>query len=195
MKSIYDEMIEKTKEKIQKSFLQLLKEKHFMKVSVRDITTVAAINRGTFYLHYQDKYNLLSQMEESLLEGLELHLLRLKPDILLLQAEQGQISRLAVEVFRYIQINAECFQVFLGENNHYGFHKRLKQFFVNHFGEKMIRNEMFFRHLTIPKDYFSAFSTSAFLGLIEQWLDNSLAESPEEMAEMYIQIIFFIRKM
>ncbi len=138
-----------------------------MKVSVSDITTAAAINRGTFYLHYQDKYNLLSQMEESLLEGLELHLLRLKPDILLLQAEQGQISRLAVEVFRYIQINAECFQVFLGENNHYGFHKRLKQFFVNHFGEKMIQNEMFFRHLTIPKDYFSAFSTSAFLGLIE----------------------------
>ncbi|WP_374725447.1 TetR-like C-terminal domain-containing protein [Neobacillus drentensis] len=38
-------------------------------------------------------------------------------------------------------------------------------------------------------------ATSAFLGLVEQWLDNSLAESPDEMADMYIQIIFFIRKM
>lgn len=70
MKSIYDEMIEKTKEKIQHSFLQLLTEKHFMKVSVRDITAIAAINRGTFYLHFQDKYDLLSQMEENLLNGL-----------------------------------------------------------------------------------------------------------------------------
>lgn len=195
MKSIYDEMIEKTKEKIQNSFLQLLTEKHFMKVSVRDITTIAAINRGTFYLHYQDKYDLLSQMEESLLSGLELHLQCLKPDILLLEAEKGQISRLAVEVFGYIQINAQCFKVFLGENNHYGFHKRLKQFFVKHFGEKMIQHEMFFRNLTIPSDYISSFATSAFLGLIEQWLDNALAESPDEMADMYIKIIFFIRKM
>ena len=98
----------------------------------------AAINRGTFYLHYEDKYNLLPQMEENLLRELELHLQRLKPDTLLLKAENGQISALAVEVFRYIQTNADRFQVLLGENNHFGFHKRLKLFFVHHFGEKMV---------------------------------------------------------
>ena len=195
MVSIYDEMNEKTKENIQKSFLQLLKEKPFMKVSVRDITTIAAINRGTFYLHYEDKYDLLHQIEENLLKGFELHLQRLKPDVLLLEAEKGQVSALAVEVFRYIHTNAERFQVLLGENNHFGFHKRLKRFFVNHFGEKMVKNEAFFQGLTIRKDYLSSFATSAFLGLVEQWLDNSLAQTPDEMADMYIQIIFFIRKM
>ena len=34
----------------------------------------------------------------------------------------------------------------------------------------------------------------AFLGLIEQWLEIALIESPEEMADMYIKIIYFIRK-
>lgn len=195
MVSIYDEMNEKTKENIQNSFLQLLKEKPFMKVSVRDITTIAEINRGTFYLHYEDKYDLLQQIEENLLQGFNLHLQRLKPDVLLLEAEKGQVSALAVEVFRYIQTNGERFQVLLGENNHLGFHKRLKQFFIHHFGEKMVQNQTFFQDLTIQKDYLSAFATSAFLGLIEQWLDNSLAQSPDEMADMYIRIIFFIRKM
>jgi AcrR family transcriptional regulator len=195
MVSTYDEMIERTKEKIQNSFLQLLKEQPFMKVSVRDITAVAAINRGTFYLHYVDKYDLLDQIEGNLLRGLELHLKRLKPDVLLLEAEKGQISTLAVEVFRYIQTNAERFQVLLGGNNQFGFHKRLKLFFVNHFGEKVMQNKAFFQGLKVPSDYLSSFATSAFLGLIEQWLDNSLAETPEEMADMYIQIIFFIRKM
>jgi AcrR family transcriptional regulator len=195
MVSTYDEMIERTKEKIQNSFLQLLKEKPFMKVSVRDITTVALINRGTFYLHYVDKYDLLDQIEGNLLGELELHLQRLKPEVLLLEAEKGQISTLAVEVFRYIQTNAELFQVLLGENNHFGFHKRLKLFFISHFAEKMVQNKEFFQGLTVPRDYLSSFATSAFLGLIEQWLDNSLAETPEEMADMYIQIIFFIRKM
>ncbi|WP_226035471.1 TetR/AcrR family transcriptional regulator [Aquibacillus saliphilus] len=195
MTAIYDEMNEKTKEKIQNNFLQLLKEKNFMKVSVQDISIATNINRGTFYLHYQDKYDLLDQMEESLLTGLEMHLERLQPDILLVEAEQGNISMHAVEVFRYIQMNTAYFQVFLGDNNRVGFHKRLKLFFVDHFIEKMIKNKDFFKGLAVPQDYLSSFATSAFLGLIEQWLDNDLAESPSEMAEMYIQIIFFIRNL
>lgn len=195
MASIYDEMSKKTKENIQTSFLHLLKEKDFMKVSVRDITTAASINRGTFYLHYQDKYDLINQMEESLLSGLVKHLEQLKPDLLLIKAEKGQISTHAVEVFRYIQKNADFFKVFLGGNNHLGFHKRFKQFFINHFIENTVENIASFNDLTIPQDYLSSFATSAFLGLVEQWLENDLAESPSEMAEMYIQIIFLIRKL
>ena len=193
--AVYDEKNEKTKENIQKSFLQLLKEKSFIKVSVQDIAKVSGINRGTFYLHYLDKYDLLDQMEENLLSGLELHLERLQPDFLLSEAEKGNISMHAVEVFRYIQLNAASFKVFLGDTNRAGFHKRLKQFFVEHFLEKMIRNESFFNSTTVPQDYLSSFATSAFLGLIEQWLDNDLVETPAQMAEMYIQIIFFIKNL
>lgn len=195
MMAVYDDMNEKTKENIQKSFVQLLKEKSFIKVSVQDIAKVSGINRGTFYLHYFDKYDLLDQMEENLLSGLEVHLERLQPDRLMLEAEKGNISMHAVEVFRYIQLNAETFKVFLGGNNRVGFHKRLKQFFVEHFLEKMISNELFFNSTTVPQDYLSSFATSAFLGLIEQWLDNDLAETPKQMAEMYIQIIFFIKNL
>ncbi|WP_298824899.1 TetR/AcrR family transcriptional regulator [uncultured Planococcus sp.] len=195
MTAVYDEMNAKTREKIQQQFLQLLKDKNFMKVSVQDIATAANINRGTFYLHYLDKYDLLDQMEENLLAGLEMHLELLQPDFLLSEAAKGHTSNHAVEVFRYIQLNADAFQVFLGSNNHVGFHKRLKLFFVEHFLEKMMKNENFFKGATVPHDYLSSFATSAFLGLVEQWLDNELVETPTEMAEMYIQIIFFIRNL
>ncbi len=194
MKTIYEEMNDKTKRKIQTSFLNVLKEKHFMNITVRDITTLAEINRGTFYLHYQDKYDLIEQIEKQLLKGLELQLLRLKPDELLQEAEKGSISKLSVEMFRYIQLNAEVFRVLLGNNNQ-GFHRRLKTFFVNHFGEKITQNKSFFHNLDIPEDYLSSFATSAFLGLVEQWLERGLAETPDQMADMYIRIIFFIRNM
>ena len=187
-------MNEQTKEKIQSNFLQLLQKKHFMNITIRDLTTQAKINRGTFYLHYVDKYDLLAQMEDSLLDGLELHLQRIKPQDMLLVAQKGEIPTLSIEVFRYIQENAHLFEVFLGANNLSGFQKRLKQFFMNHFVQKMEQNREFFNHVTIPQDYFSSFAISAFLGLIEQWLENSLTETPEEMAKMYIQIIFFIKK-
>lgn len=192
---IYDQMNEKTKEKIQSVFLHLLKERHFNKISVQHIAQAAGVNRGTFYLHYLDKFDLLDRMEASLLEGLENHLHQLEPGPLLEEAEKGAVSFQAVEVFRYIRQHEEWFRVFLGKHNHSGFHQRLKDFFVRHFTDKMLANPDFFKAVTVPKDYLSAFATSAFLGLIEQWLANDLAESSADMADMYIRIIFFIRNL
>lgn len=44
---------------IREAFFQLLKEIGFSKMTVADICRRADINRGTFYLHYEDKYALL----------------------------------------------------------------------------------------------------------------------------------------
>ncbi|WP_407407160.1 TetR-like C-terminal domain-containing protein, partial [Peribacillus sp.] len=43
-------------------------------------------------------------------------------------------------------------------------------------------------------DYFLSFITSAFLGLIEQWVQNDLDKTPQEMTELYIDIISYIQK-
>src|SRR5690606_8598005 len=122
------------------------------------------------------KYDLLDRLEANLPEGLENHLLQLEPGPLLEEAEKGAISFQAVEVFRYIGQHEEWFRVFLGEHNQSGFHRRLKDFFVRHFMDKMLTNPDFFKAATVPPEYLSAFATSAFLGLIEQWLANDLSE-------------------
>lgn len=196
MVNIYDEMNRKTKENIRMCFLQLLQEKDFMKISIQDITSAAKINRGTFYLHYLDKYDLMNQMEETLISGLEAQLKSLEPDQAILEdAEKGVPSIHAIAVFHYIKQNADQFRIFLGEHGLSDFHKRLKHFFQNHFIEHTLGNEELFRNLTISSDYLSAFATSAFLGLIEQWLENNLAETPTQMAEMYMKIILFIKNL
>ena len=48
-----------TEKAIQDAFLELLNEKSFNKITVRDITDRCGINRNTFYYHYQDIYELL----------------------------------------------------------------------------------------------------------------------------------------
>lgn len=55
-----DRRIVRTKKDIKETFISLLEEKGFEKISVSDLTEHANINRGTFYLHYQDKYDLLA---------------------------------------------------------------------------------------------------------------------------------------
>lgn len=49
---------EKTVAKIQSTFLQLLEEKEYKKISVKEITMRVGINRTTFYLFYTSKEEL-----------------------------------------------------------------------------------------------------------------------------------------
>ncbi len=49
--------------KIINAFMELYSKKPIEKISIKKITDLAGLNRGTFYLHYQDIYDLLAQIE------------------------------------------------------------------------------------------------------------------------------------
>ncbi|WKB35713.1 TetR/AcrR family transcriptional regulator [Terrilactibacillus sp. S3-3] len=52
----------KTRDAIKSHFLDLLLNKSFTDITVKDIADAARIGRGTFYLHYKDKFDLLDQL-------------------------------------------------------------------------------------------------------------------------------------
>jgi AcrR family transcriptional regulator len=60
-KNSEDLRVRRTRSLLQKAFIELTIEKGFTEVTVRDITERAMVNRSTFYHHYVDKYDLLSQ--------------------------------------------------------------------------------------------------------------------------------------
>ncbi|MCL2192705.1 MAG: TetR/AcrR family transcriptional regulator [Treponema sp.] len=52
-----------TQSVIKKIFIELLREKPIEKITVTEICKTAEINRGTFYTHFNDPYDLLRQIE------------------------------------------------------------------------------------------------------------------------------------
>ncbi|EOL47152.1 hypothetical protein RV11_GL002674 [Enterococcus phoeniculicola] len=62
----------RTKKNIHQAMISLLTEKSFDKITINDISKKADISRGTFYLHYQDKYELVEKYQEELLEKAQL---------------------------------------------------------------------------------------------------------------------------
>lgn len=53
-----DLRVKKTKKAISDSFLKLLQAKPLARISVTELARDAQINKGTFYLHYRDVYDL-----------------------------------------------------------------------------------------------------------------------------------------
>lgn len=191
--TVYDQMNEQTQRAIEETFLLLLGEKEFSKISIRDITEACAINRGTFYLHYVSKYDLLEKIEQKLLDELQKACLALRPEKVLDEARQGELSHFSMQVFHFIDTHAMQFKVLLSSHNQSGFLKRLQNFFAEQFATKYKDHKLTDSDPELPSQYASVFAASAFLGVIEQWLTVDEHESPEQMAEYYVRIILMIQ--
>ena len=57
-----------TKSLIRRAFTDLLAEKSLQRITVREVCQRAGVNRSTFYAHYTDLYDLLTRIEEEMLE-------------------------------------------------------------------------------------------------------------------------------
>ena len=62
-----DQRVRITKLLIKKTFTELLTKKPIQKISVKELCEKAGINRGTFYSHYEDIYDLLEKIENEIL--------------------------------------------------------------------------------------------------------------------------------
>lgn len=61
----------KTKKNIKNAFLELMKEKSYQSITVKDIAERAYINRKTFYCHYETKDDLYSEITNELTDSLQ----------------------------------------------------------------------------------------------------------------------------
>lgn len=191
--SIYKEKNRKTKQLIQESFILLLEQKPFDSITVGDLSKVAGINRGTFYLHYLDKYDLLEKIEQQLFEDLGNHIDELQSHYSATQNFEKHQEQLAASLFSSIQAQAPLLKVFLSHHGRAGFHFRFRDAFSQKVRVNLEQNKVIQSKLNLSMDYFLAFITSAFLGLVEQWVQNGLDKTPQEMTSLYIDIIRFIQ--
>lgn len=174
--------------------MQIIENKSFEAITVGDITKVAQINRGTFYLHYKDKFDLLDQIEQQLFEDLGNHIDELQKYYSSMQKFEKNQEQLAATLFNSIKMHAPLLKIFLSDRGRAGFHLRFRDAFSEKVRVNLEKNESFHTNLKVPMEYYLSFITSAFLGLIEQWIQNGLDKTPDEMTALYIEIISIIQK-
>lgn len=61
-----DKRVVKTRSAVKTAFMQLILEKELGKITVSNITEKAQINRSTFYLHYNDVYAVMKDIENEI---------------------------------------------------------------------------------------------------------------------------------
>ena len=195
MRSFYnDERVIKTKKLIKTALSELIQEKGFDHVSITDLTQRANINRGTFYLHYQDKYDLLEKFENEVLDDIntnaENYIKSIKDIDFLGEDFSNEIKPFINKIFTYIKENYIIMKVILGPKSDMRFQNKIKKALNILLTEKGWDNYFDSQNTFVSKDYFISYLLSAHIGVIRQWIDSGMNESAENMAEMISKMFF-----
>ena len=177
-----DRRVRKTRRQLRECLITLLKEKKVQHITVRELTDMADLNRGTFYLHYKDVFDLLEKTEAELQE--DFNQLVCKHDAVDLKQRPSVIFN---EIYSLVYDNADLIEILLGENGDLNFVNRLKQLIR----EKCLKDwmEVFRSGNAAAFDAFFSFIVSGCIGLVQYWLQTGLKETPEQMAKLTEHII------
>ena len=174
---VEDRRVRRTKQLIKQSLIELMHEKPFNEIKIKDITERADLNRGTFYLHYVDIYDLLNSIENEIFETLEKLLLAYHFNSL-----QISCFDLLKEVFSYIETNRDLFEALLNSQVEEAFLAKLKAL-IKTLGLELMQTT--YKDTSLPHySYFLSFVLNGVLGVTEQWFKNGMDLCSKEMATM-----------
>jgi AcrR family transcriptional regulator len=190
--SLREMKVAKTKELLKNTLVDLIEEKGFDSITVSDITLKAELNRGTFYLHYRDKYDLLEKSENTILAGLQDKFKHIKPNDFDKYYSKDMVYPPFLQLFNYLLENERFIKTLISSKGNPAFPKKMREYIKEAFYEKSFLKENPFLG-DMPVEFIIAFISSAFFGLIEQWIEKDEPNSPEEMAILHMKMLKSIK--
>ena len=174
-----------TKENIKKAFIKLIKDKGFDSLTVSDLAREANINRGTFYLHYLDKYDLLDQLEKDVIEDLE--------EILLTNSELEKTDdpielipyEKILEALYYIKEDYHFIEALAGDGGDPNFIQNIENVISEMIQSKIEETDNQLRSEDyLPADYAEKIFLSSVVTIIDLCIEKGTYESPEQIARI-----------
>jgi AcrR family transcriptional regulator len=182
MKETQDRRIRKTKRQLRDAMILLMEKKSIAEITVREVTELADLNRGTFYLHYKDVYDMVEQIENDIFNEFNSIVNARKVDEL-----QGNMTLFFEDIFSYMADNAQLCSALLSHNGDIAFLQRLK----SAVREKCYHNwdAWYNKEKSCYFNTYSAFLVAGCLGVIQEWLSGGMTEPPQKIAKTVHDII------
>jgi AcrR family transcriptional regulator len=181
--------VRNTKRRLREGLLQLLEEKPINEISVKELTELVDVNRGTFYFHYQDIYDLLRDMEQDFFDNFDRTLSENTPALdedgfPILDAEGAPYLH---AIFSFVDANRSFCRIMLSPHGDMKFVELVK--------ERIDRQCRFFWQLLAPgadeaqSGIYNAFLINGLIGLIREWVNDRRNMSVESISELTATLI------
>ncbi|MGM9614763.1 MAG: TetR/AcrR family transcriptional regulator, partial [Oscillospiraceae bacterium] len=172
-----------TKRLLKESLMKLLKEKDIQKISITELCQDAGINRTTFYSHYGNQYDVLKDMENTMIQDVQAIMDRhLYND----EWDERYLLETIETVCDYLKENLEVAKAVLRNNGiESEFASTLLQLPAASRFARMYLSE---HYDDIDRELLMICYSKGWYSLIRQWLVYDLPKSSKEIAGLIYEI-------
>jgi AcrR family transcriptional regulator len=167
-----DRRIAKSQIAIKNAVTELMSEKSFDDITIQDIADRADVNRGTIYLHYTDKYDLLDKMVEEHIDNLR---------ELCQSASEMTFQEGNYIWYEYFERNYLFFSTMLASKGAPYFRSRFLDLVIEEFKAEVDITDG--KNQGLSEEVVLQFFGSAVVGAVEWWFKNGMPLPARLMAE------------
>ncbi len=179
-----DPRVLRTRKLLKESILDLLTEKSFEEITIQDITDRASLNRVTFYLHYDNKLDLLQHASYEILDKL----VESYGGRTIFSFPKGAHSIIQAN-FEHLQKYQFFYKAVLGRDGVLPFIRALEDY-VYQSNLKRLREERGQDlEITLEREINLRHLAAGLVGIASWWMENDQPCSPAEMADR-LEVIF-----
>ena len=172
-----DRRVMRSKMRMREALIALMQEKPFPEITAKEITERADLNRATFYLHYNNVFDLLEELEEETVSGFA-RMLEETP----FREDFAWETALTGKICDYIIENQDlCRCLFLNPHSDC-FTEKLTEI-MKRKGQRL-RQERGLGEEAQRLDYIRHFISCGAVGMVKQWLAEGMPLSKQEMMEL-----------
>ena len=169
-----DRRIRRTKRILRNSLIELLTSKDLNEITVSELTNHADVNRGTFYSHYQDVYDLFKEIEQGVLDDLL--------GILMPVFSSPQTWRAVLrESLMYMQDRGKVFSIILSSTDSAFYDKIISRL---HAVIKDVQVLSFSNEKREYNEYLYVYCITGIINVMQSWHKRDYIHPIEEMAEL-----------
>lgn len=172
-----DRRVRRTKARLREALTGLLAEKELKEITVTELTERADVNRGTFYCHYRDVYDMAEQLErETFAEFTALM------DAYTANELRKGLRSILEDVFRFVARNRDLTGLILGMDRRSVFLERFREVIW----EKVSRewSQLDRCASAADREYRLDFVVGGVVNLVQTWVGSQRGETAEEMAAL-----------
>lgn len=172
------ETTQRTKQCLMDAFWRLYSRKRIGKITIKQITQLAGYHRGTFYVYFTDVYDLLEQLEDTLLPEVD----ELPP---LAPGPENPAFSMSSVIDMYAR-HSQYYAILLGENGDPAFAGKLKSSIRKKLTDSLAPQGA---KDSFTMDYALEFVLSAMISVLTYWYRNGQNAPRDDIIRLIYELM------
>lgn len=170
-----DRRVKRTKKALYDALLKLLSEKSINEITVTELTTLADVNRATFYFYYTDLIDMLQQIQNDAYEDFNAVIQKATIHVSTIEG----FTEYAERVFDFCKENESLVRFIVQNDINNRLYTYIKQLMLTNIpNTKEIFGE------NNPAKYISNYVITAMIGICIDWMDDGMKIPSRDLAEL-----------